>query len=277
VYSFTQGFLRKKYDFIGDEAPSRCAEMLRTGQCEIALIPAIEFQRIPGLRIVPEIAVASKNRVRSVLIASRCPLEEVRVLTLDPASRTSQALVKILFLRRYGFLPECAERSIEVSVKLRSLPDNPPQNLFDGADAALVIGDPAMRLAAAAPKLDLEIYDLAEEWRAMTGLPFVFAVWAAREDACAKGTGLTPGILPSILPSILEDFIAAKHEGVGQIERIATQYTAELELPRSELLDYLLRNVNYDLDGENLAGMATYFDLAHECGLIGRPRSMLFL
>src|SRR5215471_3911655 len=138
VYSFTQGHLRKKYDFIGDEAPSRCAEMLRSGECEIALIPAIECQRIPGLRFIPEIAVASKNRVRSVLIASRRPLEEVRTLTLDPSSRTSQALVKILFLRRYGFLPECAERAPDSSVKLRSLPDNLPQNLFDGADAALV-------------------------------------------------------------------------------------------------------------------------------------------
>ena len=182
VYSFTQGFLRKKYDFIGDEAPSRCAEMLEAGECEIALIPVIEFQRIPGLRIVPEIAVASKKRVRSVLIASRRPLEEVRRLTLDPASRTSQTLVKILFLRRYGFLPECAERAMEPSAGVR--------NLFDDADAALVIGDPAMRLEASARGLDLKIYDLAEEWRAMTGLPFVFAVWAAREDVCDKAPGL---------------------------------------------------------------------------------------
>jgi len=121
VYSFTQGLLRKKYNFIGDEAPSRCAEMLLSGQCEIALIPVIEFQRIPGLRIIPEIAVASKKRVRSVLIASRRPLEEVRTLTLDPASRTSQALVKILFLRRYGFLPECAERATGASVSPRNI------------------------------------------------------------------------------------------------------------------------------------------------------------
>jgi chorismate dehydratase len=260
VYSFTQGFLRKKYDFIGDEAPSRCAEMLRAGQCEIALIPAIELQRMPGLRIVPEIAVASKKRVRSVLIASRRPLEEVRRLTLDPASRTSQALVKILFLRRYGFLPECAERAMGTS-----------QNLFDDADAALVIGDPAMRLEASARSLDLKIYDLAEEWRAMTGLPFVFAVWAAREDVCDRASGL-----PS-LPNLVDDLIAAKHEGIDNIEQIATQYTSELELPRSELLDYLSQNVNYDLDDENLLGMCAYFDLAHECGLIPQPRSMLFL
>jgi chorismate dehydratase len=257
VYSFTQGFLRKKYDFIGDEAPSRCAEMLMEGQCEIALIPVIEFQRIPGLRIVPEIAVASKKRVRSVLIASRRPLEEVRRLTLDPASRTSQALVKILFQRRYGFLPESVERSTKRSVK--------PQDLFDGADAALVIGDPAMRLAAAAPSLDLKIYDLAEEWRAMTGLPCVFAVWAAREEFCDKASG------------IIDDLIAAKREGIGSIEEIAAQYAAELELPLSDLLDYLSHNVNYDLDDENLLGMTTYFDLAHEYGLLPQPRSMLFV
>jgi len=129
--------------------------MLRSGECEIALIPAIECQRIPGLRFIPEIAVASKNRVRSVLIASRRPLEEVRTLTLDPSSRTSQALVKILFLRRYGFLPECAER--EPEAKVASL------NLLETVDAALVIGDPAMKLESQAGTLGLKIYDLAEE------------------------------------------------------------------------------------------------------------------
>ncbi|MBO0858297.1 MAG: menaquinone biosynthesis protein [Chloracidobacterium sp.] len=261
VYSFTQGDLRKKYDFIGDEAPSRCAEMLGAGHCEIALIPVIEFQRIPGLRIVPEIAVASKKSVRSVLIASRRPLEEVRRLTLDPASRTSQALVRIIFQRRYGFLPECWERATGHSVEVW----NRGQNLFDGADAALIIGDPAMKLAASAPSLDLKIYDLAEEWRAMTGAPFVFAVWAGREKVCDRRSGM------------IDDFIAAKREGVDQIERIATEYAAELELPRSELLNYLSQNVNYDLDEENLLGMATFFELAHECGLIAQPRSVLFI
>jgi chorismate dehydratase len=254
VYSFTQGFLRKKYDFIGDEAPSRCSAMLGAGQCEIALIPVIELQRIRGLRIVPEIAVASKKRVRSVLIAARRPLEEVRSLTLDPASRTSQTLVKIIFQRRYGFLPESTERATAGG-----------RDLFDGADAALVIGDPAMRLAAEAPNLDLMIYDLAEEWRAMTGLPCVFAVWAAREEVGDKASG------------IVEDLIGARREGVDHIDSIAAQYAAELELPLSDLLDYLSHNVNYDLDDENLLGMAAYFDLAHEYGLLPQPRPMKFL
>src|SRR5438128_2657299 len=97
VYSFAQGALRRRYNFLGDAAPSRCAAMLTRGECEIALIPVIEYRRIPGLRIIPEIAVASKGRVRSVLLAARCPLEDVRHVTLDPSSRTSQALVRILF------------------------------------------------------------------------------------------------------------------------------------------------------------------------------------
>ena len=75
----------------------------------------------------------------------------------------------------------------------------------------------------------------------------------------------------------MDDLIAAKREGIDHIEQIATQYAAELELPRSELLDYLSQNVNYDLDDENLLGMGAYFDLAHECGLIAHPRPTLFL
>jgi len=257
VYSFTQGHLINKYDFIGDTSPSSCAEMLRSGECEIALIPVIEFQRMPGLRIIPEIAVASKSRVRSVLIATRRPLEEVRRITLDPSSRTSQALVKILFLRRYGFLPECAERKPQASVGSHSL--------LDDADAALLIGDPAMKLESQARSLNLKIYDLAEEWRAMTGLPFVFAVWAVRENVNAGARGLA------------RDFLAAKREGVARIDRIAAQYAIELELPESELLNYLSKNVNYDLDDANLAGMSHYFNLAHECGLIARLGDLQFI
>jgi chorismate dehydratase len=257
VYSFTQGHFQRKYDFIGDEAPSRCAEMLRAGQCDIALIPVIELQRIPDLRIIPEIAVASKKRVRSVLIASRRPLAEVRSLSLDPSSRTSQALVRILFLRRYGFLPELSERAPSAS--------SSHQNPLESADAALVIGDPAMKLETSARRLNLKIYDLAEEWRAMTGAPFVFAVWAVRESACDTALNLA------------EDFIAAKHEGVRHIEEIATRYSTELELPHGELLDYLSQNVNYDLDDENIAGMRLFFDLARECGLVAQSRELRFV
>ncbi|MEP7337990.1 MAG: menaquinone biosynthesis protein [Acidobacteriota bacterium] len=254
VYSFARGTLRRRYNFLGDAAPSRCAAMLATGQCEIGLIPVIEYQRIPGLRIIPEIAVASKRRVRSVLLAARCPLEEVRRVTLDPSSRTSQALVRILFARRYRTQPVFTERPPDVKVELPGV-----------GDAALIIGDPAMQLAASAEHRGLRIYDLAEEWLALTGLPFVFAVWAVREDACEQDVTLA------------RDFLAAKQEGLQTLEVIAAQYAAELELPEDDLLSYLRNNVNYDLDEENIAGMQCYFQLSKELGLIPEAQEIRFL
>jgi chorismate dehydratase len=257
VYSFTQGELSDRYNFLGDTAPSHCAALLAAGQCEIALIPVIEYQRIPGLRIVPEIAVASKNRVRSVLLAARCPLEEARKVTLDTSSRTSQTLVRILFAHRYKSQPVFTERTPNAKVEC--------ENMLEASDAALVIGDPAMRLSAVADRLGVRIYDLAEEWRTMTGLPFVFAVWAVREDACEN------------VPSLVEDFLAAKHQGQGRLKEIAAQYSRELDLPEDDLLNYLRDNVNYNLDAENIAGMRRYFELAHGLGLIPEVREPKFL
>ena len=231
--------------------------MLAAGQCEIALIPAIEYQRIPGLRVIPDVAVASKKRVRSVLIAARCSLQDVKKVTLDTSSRTSQALVKILFERRYGSRPAFVERAPDFAADC--------ENMLEGSDAALVIGDPAMRLAASAGQLGVRIYDLAEEWRLMTGLPFVFAVWAVRADVVDER-----GVIE-------RDFLTAKREGLARLEQLATEYAAELRLPQPDLLTYLQDSVNYDLDAENIAGMECYFDLAAECGLIPQRRPVEFL
>jgi chorismate dehydratase len=260
VYSFGNSSriqqLERRYSFIGDAAPSRCAAMLENRECEIALIPVVEYQRISGLRIVPEIAVASKHRVRSVLLVARRPLDQVNTVTLDTSSRTSQTLVKILFSRRYGRLPKFSERTPDAAYLCR--------NMLESSDAALVIGDPAMRLGVSAKDLGLQIYDLADEWRALTGLPFVFAVWAAREEVLESASDL------------VTHFIAAKLEGIENIERIAARYAVELNLPYSSLVEYLQENVNYDLDEENLAGLQRYFDLAEECGLISQKRELLF-
>lgn len=260
VYSFAAGGLRSDYEFIGDTAPSRCAELLAAGECEIALIPAIEYQRIPGLRIIPGVAVASKSRVRSVLIASRCPLSEVRTLAMDTSSRTSQSLVRILFQHQFGWEPELIRRT----------PDRRSgyENMLDGTDAALVIGDPAMRIEAAAASLGVTIHDLALEWRKLTGQPFVFAVWAVREEVLStRGAGA----------KLTNDFQLAKREGIGRLAEIAAGYVTELELPLADLTDYLESNVNYELDEENLAGLRGYYDLAHRYGLIPAARRLEFL
>jgi chorismate dehydratase len=238
--------------FLGDTAPARCAQMLAQGLCDVALIPVIEYQRIPDLRIIPDIAVASKNRVRSVVLATRLPPSEVRVVTLDSSSRTSQALLRILFRYRYGAEPTFSERTPDAARAC--------SNMFEGSDAALVIGDPAMRLG----ELKVQIYDLAEEWRAMTGLPFVFAVWASTEAGSIA--------FPEMSARLLE----AKAEGLARIDEIAAEYSLELQLPVSEVRAYLRENVNYDLDAENVAGMLRFFSLARECGLISEELPLIF-
>ncbi len=257
VYSFAQGSLRDRYAFIGDAAPARCAALLAAGQVEIALIPVIEYQRIPGLKLIPNVAVASKGKVRSVLLAARGPLQEVQTVTLDTASRSSQALVKILLAKRYGVQPRFVERTPNAALGC--------ENMLEASDAALVIGDPALRLAATADQLGLRIYDLAEEWRALTGWPFVFAVWAVRADAAYEA------------PALVRDFQAAKLEGLEQLEELAASYAAELQFPYADLLTYLRENVNYDLDKENRAGLQQYFELAYEAGLLAELHPLDFL
>ena len=255
VFSFAQGKLRDQFTFIGDAAPARCAAMLAAGQCDVALIPVIEYQRISGIKIIPEIAVASKNQVRSVLLAARRPLEEVRVVALDSSSRTSQTLVKILFARRYGTMPQFIERTPDPEVMC--------ENMFETGGAALVIGDPAMQLGAHAGDLGLQVYDLAEEWREMTGLPFVFAIWAVRDNAIKERPGL------------VHEMLAAKIEGISQIDLIASQYADQLQLPEASLRSYLRDNVNYDLDQENIAGIMKYFKLGKDEGLIPNVRELV--
>ncbi len=257
VYSFDRGSLKDKYQFIGDEAPSRCAELLAQGACEIALIPAIEYQRIPGLKVIPDVAVASRNRVRSVILAARVPLSEARNVVLDTSSRTSQALVRILFKRRFGGEPSFQERTPDADFSF--------ENMLDGCDAALVIGDPAIRIGAAANRLGIKIYDLAEEWKGLTGMPFVFAVWAVREEAIEDAGALS------------QDFLSAAREGVGRLDQLAMEYAEQLKMEPEDMLGYLRENVNYDLDATNIAGLEQYFRYAYEDGLIREMRKLRFV
>ena len=261
VHSFaTEGF-GARYSFLGDAAPSRCAAMLAAKQADIALIPAIEYQRIPDLLVIPNVAVAAKRQVRSVLLAARKPLNEVKTLALDTSSRTSQALVQIILAERYGVHPRLLEHSPRLGA------DFAPT--FAQADAALVIGDPALCLTTQAEALGLTIYDLAEEWHALTGLPFVFAVWAVRAEALAESR-LEPNQLVS-------DFLEAKAEGLRHLPEIAAQFAADLPLPLSDLLDYLHVNVNYELDEANCTGLQRYYELAAAHGFIEAARPVRFL
>ena len=141
--------------------PAHCADAVRDGKADIGIIPAIEYHRIDHLQIISGISIASKSRVRSVLLLSKVPIEKIQSVAVDTSSRTSAAFLRILlgkfYSRTVNFIPSAPR----------------PHEMLKGADSALVIGDPALTYRGSA-----EVYDLAAEWKKFTGLPFVFAFWA---------------------------------------------------------------------------------------------------
>src|SRR5579864_1713092 len=134
VWGFTEGPLAGKYD-LSFTLPSQCAEALRRRDVDLAIIPSIEYQRMEDVVALPDIAIAAKGEVRSILVVAKKPVEMAKRIALDTSSRSSAALVRILAEQYWKVKPEYIEAS----------PD--PSEMLKRADAALVIGDPALRIA----------------------------------------------------------------------------------------------------------------------------------
>jgi chorismate dehydratase len=244
---FLTGAQRRQCHLITDAAPARCAELLRQGEVAAALIPAIEYQRIPNLLMVPGVAIGSKHTVRSVVMAATKPLPEIRTVALDTSSRTSVSLVRILFAEFYRY-----------KVDFHPAPPDVPRMLAK-ADAAVIIGDPALTF----DRTGLHVFDLAGEWRRLTGLPFVFAIWAVRESAREAVTGL--------------DFVAARDAGLRARPALAARYAPRLGLPVETLVTYLEENIHYGLEADDLAGLTHYWTLAARHRLIDEVRPVRWL
>lgn len=218
--------------------PARVADMLRNGEIDIGLIPSIEVQRIPGLRVLPDLCVAATHEVRSVLLVLAKPIAEVRRVALDLNSRTSAGLVRVLMADRYGLRPEYVQA-----------PPDPDAMLAD-ADAALVIGDPALRV----DRERWQILDLAAEWRALTGHPFVFAVWAVREGVR--------------MPELPFAFRSSLQFGLSSMDDLVRTASTELGLPGDEVRTYLTHYLSYTFREPEIAGLSEYYRRAAAHGLI---------
>jgi len=246
VWGMVHGPLRGRFD-LAFTTPACCAEDLRTGRADLGIIPSIEYQRIEGLKLLPGMSIASKHHVRSVLLLARVPIEQVRTVALDTSSRTSAALVQVLLRKFY-------------KLDVVSRPASPdPDAMLRVADAALLIGDPALVYTGGA-----RVYDLAEEWRRFTGLPFVFAVWAFR-----PGPGLDPA-------DLRRDFSSSRDEGMAHVEEIAAEWAPRLGLTAAAVKIYLTENIDYTLDEENLAGLRLFYRLAREIGAIRDVKELDF-
>jgi chorismate dehydratase len=248
IWSFAHGERKRLVRLVPHAAPSRCADLLARGEVEAALVPVIEYHRIPEILLVPGVCVGSRERVRSVVLATRgAELKDVRSVALDVSSRTSAMLVRIIFREFLGFEPEWKPSAPDLDAML------------EGADAALIIGDPAMTF----PREQLRVFDLASLWRQQTGLGFVFAMWMARADAARSVREI--------------DFAAARDEGLARVEEIITSYEPALGLSRNELREYLLQNISFRLDAGMRAGLDLFYNLAKKHGMIPalRPTKML--
>jgi chorismate dehydratase len=231
--------------------PAECAERLADGRADIGLIPIAALATTPGLRILPGCTIASKGRVRSLLLVHRAaqPLDKLRSVAADTASRTTLAYTRVMF-HKWGnpdvpFLPLAANLD----------------QMLDRADAAIVIGDPALlALEERSNRFErtgeeLVYRDLAEEWRALTGLAFISAVWCT---ACRD----------PLDDSVARDFIASRDHGLANLEALSAEWSERLPIPEHTIRSYLTSNIHYVLDAECVEGMQAFFRTAAELGIL---------
>jgi chorismate dehydratase len=227
--------------------PSRLADQLAGGQLAVALVPSIACLMDRAYEVVTDACVAARGAVLSVKLYSRVPCRAIRRLALDEGSRTSAALARILLAERHGVFPE-----VEPLPLTATLSDS-------RADAVLLIGDRAIHEPA---ETFAETWDLGEAWHAHTGLPFVFAMWAARRGAA--------------LGAVEQALIGARDLGVSRLVEIARRESQMLGLREAVCIDYLTRNLYYRLGSSERQGLARFHELTVKYGLAPKGVELVF-
>jgi chorismate dehydratase len=235
--------------------PSACAAALAANQADIGIIPAFTYAQIPGLVILPNIAIAAKDRVRSILLVSHKPIEDIKTVATDTSSRTSVALLQILLTKFFGGPRDLTPHSPQLEEMLRN------------HDAALLIGDAALEVPLDA---GYHLYDLAHLWRENTGQAFVFAFWAVRLDALDRK--------PEDV-NLAKVFQSSRDHGLEpqNVDAIAREWGPRLGMTEPDVRSYLTENIHYYLDRENHAGLKLFLQYSQELGLIAAVPELRFL
>ena len=238
--------LARDADLILD-VPSRLADDLSANELDVALIPSIEVLRDADYEIVSDACVATRGPVLSVKLFSRVPVEQIRTLALDAGSRTSATLARILLAERFGVRPTTELLPLGFATEDTS------------ADAVLLIGDRAMK----PPRERFSAtWDLGEEWSLWTGLPFVFAMWAARRD-CELG-------------DVEEALCLARDRGVERLAEIADREAPKLGITAELAHDYLAHNLHFTLGSAEREGLRLFHELAVKLGLAPAGVDLVF-
>jgi len=252
MWDFEHGEAGADFD-ISYTLPSACAEALRAGMADIGIIPAAAYATVPDLVIIPDVAIAARRAVRSILLVGKRPVghlskqqwwKQVRTVALDTSSMTSVALAKILFAKWLGGAREYKPMAPNLDAMLGA------------CDAALRIGDAALQ----ADRTRYFTLDLAEEWVARTGKSFVFAFWAIRKQALAGRNAA----------AIAEVFQKSRDHGLSpkNLEAIAAEWAPHLGLTVEMVRVYLTHNIHYYLDPPCLEGLELYYRLGAEIGAL---------
>lgn len=246
IWGMTHGAERDKFQMTFT-TPAECADAVLTGRASAGIIPAIETQRLDAPQAVEGVSISSVGEVKSVILISKKPIEEVASVAADSSSRTSTALLTILLRRFYGLNPVIAPAS----------PD--PEAMLQTADAALLIGDPALVYQPGRHR----VYDLAEEWKKFTGLPFVFALWAGPAGAD--------------LGRYAADFNHSRDYGLAHVDEIAAESAPRHGLTPEAVKIYLTRNINYTLDSGHHQALELFFQFAFEERLTPAVKKVAFV
>ena len=244
MWDFQHGNAARDFD-ISYTRPSSCARALAEGAADIGIIPAAAYAQIPGLQILPDVAIASRRAVRSILLVSRIPVEQVRAVALDTSSMTSVALTKVLF-----------EKWLGGGRTFTAMEPNLEQ-MLEQCDAGLLIGDPALQV----DRSHYHTLDLAEEWIRYTGKPFVFAFWAVRGEALCEAD-------PALdLAAVFRD---SRDHGLEpqNLERIVQEWAPRLGLSVHAVREYLTESIHYQLDAGCLEGLRLFYQYAAEIGAL---------
>ena len=253
VWGFLHGPQRGVFD-IRFSLPSECADAMRSSDVDIGLAPVIALARQHDLVVIPGHAIGCRGAVRSILLVSKKPMEEITSFAADEGSRTSTILAQILLARRFGLRP-----------RVRPYPPK-LHDMLDLADAALIIGDPALRIDPEGGEFrgqPLHIYDLGAAWVEMTGLPMVYAVWSVKKLVAN--------------PALADTFAGSAEYGEQHIEEIIEAESQRRELPAELVRRYLTHHIHYRLGDEERRSMELFLRLAYELGLAERPRPVSYL
>jgi chorismate dehydratase len=229
IYGLEKEPVNQLIELIG-AYPSKLAQMLAEGKIDIGLIPVAAIPDLPEYHIVGNYCIGTEGEIASVCLFSEVPMIQIKKVYLDYQSRSSVALLKWLIKEYWGIHPEIIQAQ-----------DESYRSLIKGTTAGLVIGDRALEQR----KISTFIYDLGSEWRAITGLPFVFAAWVSTK---------------SLPDNFIKLFDQANGMGLACIDDIVAATPFDLY----DLKKYYTLHLSYQLDDRKLEGLKKFLYLIEQ-------------